>query len=272
MSTVVVDNCRRRDPRLVRRIATLRGTYLQFPENPGFAAGANAGLRCARMRDESQALVVLNSDVRLGRRCLRLLGEFLIRDDHVGIVGPALLSATAPRRYWNVGTSVSWPRGKPRSRCHGERYQRGRLEPVEVDYVCGAVLALRPDLLARVGFLNEDYYLYYEDAELSFRAREAGYRVLALPAARAWHRGGGAFEGLSARALYYQTRNRLVFSRSWNPYLLRGCWSRAVFASRALLRAARQLAAGRRSEAAMLCRAVGDYYRGVRGRGRGEHV
>lgn len=268
VSMVVVDNCRRRSRALRRRVDGDRGTYLHYPENPGFAAGANAGLRCARMRYESEALVVLNSDLRLGRHGLRLLAECLAGDDRIGIVGPALLAADAPRHYWNVGTMVSWPQGKPVSRHHGEPYQIGRLEPVEVDYVCGAALALRPDVLRRVGFLDEEYYLYYEDAEFSFRVRESGYRVLVLPAARAWHDDGAAFAGLSARALYYRTRNRLLFSSRWNPWPLRGRWSRGAFAVRAVSRAMRRLAAGRRAEAAVLWRAVRDYYCGVRGRSR----
>lgn len=266
VSLVVVDNGRHRNPGLRSRVVTGRGTYLHYPENPGFAAGANAGLRCARMRYESDVFVVLNSDVCLGRHCLRLLAECLLRDDQVGIVGPALLSASEPRRYWNVGTSVSWPRGQPRSRQHGASYRFGQLEPVDVDYVCGAVLGVRREVLGSVGFLNEDYYLYYEDAEFSFRARDAGYRVLVLPSARAWHSGGGSFEGLSRRALYYRTRNRLVFSAAWNPCRIRGAWSRSWFVSKALLRAAGQLVAGRRSEAATLCRALRDYYRGTRGK------
>ncbi len=265
---IVVDNCHRRDSQLRRRVSDAGGTYLHYPENCGFAAGANAGLRCARMRCDSDALIVLNSDLCLGRHCLRLLAERLIRDDRVGVVGPALMTASEPRRYWNVGTRVAWPRGKPRSRYHGASYRTGQLEPIDVDYVCGAALALRPEVLGRVGFLNEEYYLYYEDAEFSFRVREAGYRVLVLPAARAWHRGGAAFEGLSTRALYYRTRNRLLFSAGWNPCPLRGRWSRALFVSGALLRAARQLVAGRRSEAATLCRAVRDYYCGARGKSR----
>ncbi len=267
--TVVVDNFHRRTLQLRRRVADAGGTYLHYPENSGFAAGANAGLRCARMRYGSAALIVLNSDLCLGRHCLRLLAECLVRDDRVGVVGPALLTASAPRRYWNVGTRVSWPQGKPRSRYHGVSYRTG-LHPVDVDYICGAALALRPEVLGRVGFLNEEYYLFYEDAEFSFRVREAGYRVLVLPAARAWHRGGAAFEGLSTRALYYRTRNRLLFSADWNPCPLRGRWSRALFVSRALMRAARQLLVGRRSEAATLWRAVQDYYCGARGKSRHE--
>jgi GT2 family glycosyltransferase len=265
---VVVDNCLRRDPEVRSRVAAARGTYLHYPENPGFAAGANAGLRCARARYESDVLVVLNSDLSLGRHCLGRLAECLGRDDGVGVVGPALLMASEPRRYWNVGTTISWPRGRPSSRHHGAPCRTGRLEPLDVDYICGAVLALRPEVLDRVGFLNEEYYLYYEDAEFSFRARAAGYRVIVLPTARAWHLGGGAFDGLRTRALYYRTRNRLLFSAAWNPCPLRGRWSRAVFVSRALLRAARQLVTGRRAEAMTLWHAVRDYHGGARGKSR----
>ena len=264
--TVVVDNCGRSNEELRLRVHEGQGNYLHFPENPGFAAGANAGLRCALLRDEGETLVLLNSDIRLGRHCLRALAECLEADDRAGVVGPALLTAAQPRYCWNVGSTVSWPQGKPSSLRHGARYQPGPREPKDVDYVCGAALAFKRRVLRRVGFLDEEYYLYFEDAEFSFRVRESGYRVLALPAARAWHCGGAAFEGLTARALYYRTRNRLLFSARWNPCPLRGRCSRASFALRALLRAARHIMTGRRAEGGALSRAVMDYYCGVRGK------
>ncbi len=229
----------------------LGGFYIHDPSNPGFAAGANCGIRAASVMGDFEAFVVLNADVRLEPDCLRKLCESLRRDGGIGIAGPGLLWDARPGCWWNVGSEIRWPSGRPVSLLHGQADPGEDLAVMDTDFVAGAVLAISPKAWNLLGGLNEDYFLYFEDADLAFRAREAGFRVVVDPSARAWHLGGGSTTGLEGALAYYRTRNRLIFSRRWNPHPVWGPHARGCFALRQASRSIlRFLGTGRSEELA----------------------
>jgi GT2 family glycosyltransferase len=262
---VLVDNNPSPTPALVAEVERLHGRYLHFSENLGFAAGCNAGVRDGLSLGNVDTIALLNSDVRLGRDCLRVLHEQLATRADLGVVGPGLLRTDRENCWWNRGSRIHWPQARPSSICHNK--PRGTDEPdlVDVDYVCGAVMAFRPELLSRVGELPEHYFLYFEDADYCRRVRAAGLRVAVCPPALAWHHGGAASRGCEAEVAYYQVRNRLVFSRTWNPYPYRGVVSRVVFALGVGWRAVRRYAAGDARASRACLRGLFDYARGRTG-------
>ena len=79
----------------------------------------------------------------------------------------------------------------------GDQYGRGEIDrgqydrQREVDYVMGAALGIKRSVLGHIGLLDEGHFLYYEDTDLCFRARRAGYRVLCIPDAVLIHVEGG---------------------------------------------------------------------------------
>ena len=242
---VFVDNNPVSDLALRGRVEEGSGRYLHRPDNPGFAGGANAGMRLAAGLQDARMVVLLNSDVELFDDCLCRLESALADSPQLGVVGPGLLCHGRSARWWNRGSMVYWPRAQPISLCHGEPTGGdGDDGPVDVDYVCGAAMALRPELLRRVGELREDYFLYFEDADYCERVRRAGLNVVVLSTALAFHRGGEAFRGCEADATYYQVRNRLLYSRRWCPVPAAGRRHRILFFCRNVWRATTLLARG----------------------------
>jgi hypothetical protein len=92
------------------------------------------------------------------------------------------------------------------------------------------------ELLRKIGPLAEEYFLYFEDADLCFRAREAGWRVEIEPRALARHDAGSALQGLSGLAAYCRARGRIHFSRRWAPPGSRAALARLRFAVPRLFR------------------------------------
>jgi GT2 family glycosyltransferase len=81
--------------------------------------------------------------------------------------------------------------------------------PVAVDWLSGACLAVRGDLLRQLGGLDERYFLYYEDEELCLQVRRRGYEVVLLPQLQAMHIGGASSQpGTTWPHLY---RSMLIF-------------------------------------------------------------
>ncbi|MBI4602211.1 MAG: glycosyltransferase family 2 protein [Planctomycetes bacterium] len=270
---VVVDHNPGRSDALEAAVAA-RGAYLWDPANPGFAAGANRGIREALRWRTSEGpaslamMAVLNPDVRLAPDCLARLLGVLSSSPGVGLAGPAILSEERPETWWNVGGEILWPSGRPRSWLHGRRRGPERLEVRDAGFVCGSVLAMRPDAVDRAGGLDERYFLYFEDADYSRRVQEAGLRTVVVPEALAWHRGGGSTAASPGLAAYYRARGRLLFSRAWNPHPVLGRLHRGLFAGRLLLKGLLRLglAAPPGDEARMAALGALDYLRGRSGR------
>jgi GT2 family glycosyltransferase len=263
---VIADQSPAAESGLARLAAEQGGTYVALPENLGFAGGANRGIATA-LPLAPRAMAVLNPDVRVAPDCLAELVAALDRHPGVGLVGPGLLQEGAPApTWWNAGSEIDWPSGRPRSRLHGEPWTLPAEGLIDCDFVCGSLLVFRPEFLASVGYLSGEYFLYFEDADLAYRTRRTGLRTCVVPRASAWHLGGGSSAGLEAECAYYRARNRLLFSRAWNPRPVLGRLYRTVFALRLLARSLVRFAGGHGPAAWLPARAVLDHARGRYGK------
>jgi len=195
-------------------------------QNAGFSAGNNLGLRHFGFPDHGQAryAMLLNPDTVVPEGALRRLVDFADGQPDVGIVGPKLMLPDgsldkACRRsfptpevsfYRLVGLSALFPR----SRRFG-RYNLTFLDEdaqADVDAVVGACMMLRAGVIARIGLLDEQFFMYGEDLDWCLRARQAGYRVVYYPAVVVQHVKRAA-SSRSARARYEFQRAMWLFYR-----------------------------------------------------------
>ena len=165
----MVDNASR-DPMPAELASSRRGLRLIVrPDNGGFAAGVNAGWRDSH----SPWLLVLNPDVEvavgfLGGILLRLEQYESRQDGAPGIVGFGLRNANGTPQG-SVGAFPSLARSIreqfiPRSR---RKYQPAwRIRPGRVDWVTGACMLINASLIAEVGGMDEDFFLYHEEVAL----------------------------------------------------------------------------------------------------------
>ena len=208
----VVDNFTSIDEQAqVVRICAERGwTPILLSENSGFGEGVNAGARVAEDAGVS-LLVVLNPDATIDRESLRRLVSAVDEDLNL-MVSPVVRWPDG--RTWFNGSDLYLSDG----RMGNPRRRADRPDDRYLEWLTGACFALSMDLWRRVGGFDNDYFLYWEDVELSYRAVEAGGRLLVDQAAVAVHDEGGTHPGRKpGRAktelyYYYNIRNRLVFA------------------------------------------------------------
>lgn len=221
--------------------------------NGGFSAGNNAGIAHAA----AGSYLLLNSDAMLRPGALAELLRALEERPDAGIVGPRL----------------EWPGGEPQVSCFREptpvtemiraagtrpltrAFVRHDLPmgtpgaPTEAGWVSFACALIRERTLREVGPLDEGYFMYFEDIDYCRRAREAGWRVLHWPAARAVHLRGGSGSVKSdtdaRRRLpryYYASRSR-YFAKFYGRAGL--CAANALWTAGRAVAAARQVLEGR---------------------------
>ncbi len=174
--------------------------------NLGYAGGANTGLRAAR----GELLVLMNPDVEIHAGFLAAL-KATLKDKSIGVAG-CKLYYPGGNIIQHAGGIVHFPLATTDH--YGYRqHDQGRWDyEREVDYVTGAALALRRDVLDTVGFFDEGFYpAYYEEVDYCFRARRAGYGVRYAPQAVATHHEHASLQEDSPRYLHLLLRNRRRF-------------------------------------------------------------
>ncbi len=167
--------------------------------NRGFGAGCNLGASASH----SRYLVFLNPDTEPCPGWLDALLAGLQQAQNAGLATARVLLARSPNRVDTFGNEVHIS-GITTSRGWGEPAEcHTRL--VDVSAVSGACFAVSRELFRRLGGFDERLFLYYEDTDLSLRARFAGYRCIAVPHARVLH---DHRPGFSAAKLRHLERNR----------------------------------------------------------------
>jgi len=223
--------------------------------NRGFAAGANEGVRRA-LADGAGAVFLLNNDAEPDPPAIAELCAALRTTPAAGAAGAVVVSEG---RIWHAGGDIEAPGARPHSFHHGEPEDAVPPgDPREVPFASGCALLVARAAWERAGLLDERCFLYFEDADLCFRIRRAGWRVLIVPRARVVH--APRIEPPPPDILYYRIRNRLLFSRTW--FGIRGFPSRVAFALREVARGAGAIARGDRARGLARWEAVLDYERG----------
>ena len=186
---------------------------LRLAENRGFAAACNEGMRAA-LCEQVDLILLVNDDAVLDASMLDRLVEVAEAHPAAALLNPLICYADAPSTVWSNGNQFSLFRalggGADLGRSRAEVERKGIRRRVAAT---GCVLMVRAAVLREAGFLDDRFFMYYEDTEWSLRVRRAGYDILAVPQALAWHkiaRRGPLPDEYSAFLYYYNVRNRLM--------------------------------------------------------------
>lgn len=181
--------------------------WLPLGSNFGYAAGNNAGIRAA-LEWGAAYVLILNPDVRVSPDFLPPLVRALEGAAQAGTACPLVLSRDGETIQSLGGESSLWT-GRCRRRLFGEPAALARsLNWLHVDFPHGACMLLKRQFLEEVGFLNEAYFLYYEDVELGLRGRRDHWDTLAIPQSRVTHSDTTAGRGADPSIVFYGTRNQ----------------------------------------------------------------
>jgi GT2 family glycosyltransferase len=188
--------------------------------NLGFTGGQNHAIA---LRKAPHALL-LNSDTVVHPGALRTILAYLYANPQVGVVGPKLLNPDGSlqyscRRFPNPLAALF--RNTPLGRLFpNNRFTREYLmqdwrhdEPREVDWVSGAALLARKELLDKTGGLDPDFFMYLEDVDLCWRAWELGFKVVYVPTAEITHAIGRSTDKAPNRMIGRFHKSMLLFYR-----------------------------------------------------------
>lgn len=215
--TVLVDNASTDESAALVADHYPRVHFLSLDKNYGFCAGNNAALREALDAGAGYVLL-LNNDTFVAEDFVAQMIAAIEPDSRVAAVCPKIFFAQDPQRLWYAGADFSpWT---SRVTTRGWKQLDGPAfdSTQEISQATGCAMLLRSSALREVGLLDENFWAYVEDLDLSVRLRQHGYRLLYAPRARVWHWDGATTvqslgSGSQQFRQYLSTRNMLFLAR-----------------------------------------------------------
>ena len=205
-----------------------------YPQVRGMESGGNKGFACANnmgiRASESEYVLLLNPDTVVAENTLHEVIAFMDTHETVGGAGVQMLNADGTR-------AMESRRGKPtpmvsfykmcgladlfpRSRTFGRYYMSWLSwnEPAEIEIVSGAFFFIRRKALDEVGLLDEQFFMYGEDIDLSCRLLNAGWHNCYLPC-RIIHYKGGSTDKTTVRYVRVFYKAMLIYFRKHYAHL-----------------------------------------------------
>jgi len=195
---------------------------LENQQNLGYAGGNNVGIHYA-LKHGADYVFILNNDTTVEPDLLDKLVTIAESDPQVGIVGPAIREGDGRVAYYG---KISWlkPELKHSYTLPTSSYPHARLNLAKVihtqgstlrrgEYVIGAAMLIKKEVLKKIEGFDEVYFLYFEDADLCLRAQLAGYKLKIAPKAMISHQVSASTSTLGKPLiLRYHMRNALIFN------------------------------------------------------------
>jgi riboflavin kinase/FMN adenylyltransferase len=184
---------------------------ISLSKNYGFADGYNRGLR----EIDSEYVVFLNSDVLVTENWLDPILDLLDSDNTIAAVQPTILSLEDKNKYEHAGAAggfldiLGYPFCRGRIFDTVENFQEKYSNDIEVFWASGAAMVMRTNVFKGLGGFDATFFAHQEEIDLCWRAKSAGFKIMATSKSKVYHLGGATLEYGSSTKVLYNFRNNL---------------------------------------------------------------
>jgi GT2 family glycosyltransferase len=201
---------------------------MQTGDNLGFAGGMNVGIRYALAQQHFDYIWLLNNDTHVEPDAVDKLVQ-CSQQPNIGLIGSTILDAQQPHLIQCAGGCRYYPwitvfknvyAGQTRQQLHD-------LPTPTLDYIYGAALFFPVSVIKKIGLLNEEYFLFYEELDYCQRLKRAGYKIVWCRDSIVYHQGSASIghvkQNIRAklqRANYYENLSTLKYTANFYPWRL----------------------------------------------------
>jgi len=172
-------------------------------ENLGFAEGNNIGIK----ETKGDLIALFNPDAIAEKEWLSSLVSVLQSSETIGAVAGKIYYYGD--KFGKNAVFCTWSKVDPHS---ASPYNFHKNEPVsKVDYLSGAAMVVKRTVIDKIGFLDPNYFLYFDETDWCARMIRAGYDLVYVPTAIAWHVVSASVDNLLKKT-YYMERSRIRFA------------------------------------------------------------
>lgn len=227
-SVIVVDNGSTNDSVSAITKSHPWVTLIETGKNLGFTGGNNIGMKAA-IKEGADFVWLLNNDIIAHKSALSILDVF--DKNNIGLAGSKIYFAPGKeyhngrysksergKVFWYAGGLVDWDNMYASHRGVDE-VDEGQYDKVEeTSFITGCSMMIKREVIEKIGYLDDKFYLYLEDLDFCLRAKHAGYKRMYVPSSVIWHVNAGSSGGPgNPMHDYYLTRNRLLVGMRYAP-------------------------------------------------------
>ncbi|MFQ5456683.1 MAG: glycosyltransferase family 2 protein [Nitrospirota bacterium] len=181
-------------------------------KNLGFAEGSNIGIREA-IKNKSDYILLLNNDTVVKEDFLGKIVDVGKTNKKYGIIGPKIYFYGKDNIIYSAGGGVIKRLGQPLhiglfKEDKGQYNREGK-----TGFITGCALLIKREVVEKIGLIDENYFLYFEDLDWNLNAQRKGYLSVFVPDSIIWHKASSSSGYKSPNYYYYMTRNRILFVR-----------------------------------------------------------
>lgn len=224
------------------RLPNMSYKFIQSGANLGFAGGNNVGIAYA-LNEKFDYILLLNNDLILPKDMVKKLVSYMESDSEVGLASPKMYFAKGYEFYkdrYNDSQKgrVIWYAGGIVDRLNVytthkgvDEVDEGQFDQIEeTDVANGAAVIIRRQVFEKIGLLDASFFLYWEDADFSERAKRAGYKIIYFPKTWMWHKVSASTGGSGSPTNdYFLTRNRFFYAMKYSTFRTKFAVARDTF-------------------------------------------
>ncbi len=174
-------------------------------KNLRFAGGNNIGIKYA-IENAFDSILFLNNDTIVKENFLSEFVKYFSQNENIGICGGKIFYYSEPQKIWFAGGKINWFSGLTKHvgirKMDCDKFN----QIMETDYVSGCCMLVKKSVFEKIGLLDENYFIYGEDADFSLRAKKFGFKLFYIPSSIIWHKvsisSGGNFS-------WFKNKNKL---------------------------------------------------------------
>lgn len=187
----------------------INSVFINNNDNLGVAKGNNQGIMQS-LEDDCDYILLLNNDIEFSENTIKDMVVYAEENDEKIIVPKIYYYGT--NKIWMAGGYFSKYKGTTPHRGEGEEDTGQYDEIIYTEYAPTCFMLIAKDVFNKVGFMDEKYFVYYDDSDFVWRSNKKGYKIVYFPKTIIQHKvsfstGGGE----SLFSIYYTTRNRIYF-------------------------------------------------------------
>lgn len=181
---------------------------IETGENAGVAKGNNVGIKAA-IKLNCEYVLLLNNDTEVDSNMLTVMMK---NADKNKLVTCKMYYYEPNTLLWCAGGKINWNKGTTTHFGQDELDNGQYDESRYVEYTPTCCLLIHKSIFNEVGFMDENYFMYYDDTDFVARCNKKGYKIWYESSAKLWHKVSSSSGGAQSNTtIYYGNRNRLYF-------------------------------------------------------------
>ncbi|WP_373056911.1 glycosyltransferase family 2 protein [Zunongwangia sp. H14] len=209
---LIIDNCSKSEDVSNLQQNIPHENLIFSSRNLGYAGGNNIGIKKA-LEEKADYVWILNPDIRTKRNTLSLLLNLMERDHSLAAVGPRIISREHSDKIFSDGEVIDKLDGIKTFHKNHNKFAFNKNEKVdyEIDYIDGSSILLRTAAIYEIGFLPEEYFMYWEETDWCTNAKLYEWKLAVNRSAIVYNLNSpknGSFH-------YFYIRNKLLYSKKY---------------------------------------------------------